>query len=63
MTGLQRFRGFRLLAWAWGLLAWWNFDAIVGHWAEWTLTNPVIMGQGFWPSDPHVRRPDLDFLH
>jgi hypothetical protein len=45
-AGLQRFRGFRLLAWAWGLLAWWNFDAIVGHWAEWTLMNPVITGQG-----------------
>ncbi len=45
-TGLQRFRGFRLLAWAWGLLAWWNLDAIVGHWAEWTLQNPVITGKG-----------------
>jgi hypothetical protein len=46
-AGLQRFRGFRLLAWAWGLLAWWNLDAIVGHWAEWTLKNPVISGEGF----------------
>jgi hypothetical protein len=45
--GLQRSRGFRLLAWAWGLLAWWNLDAVVGHWAEWTLKNPVITGTGF----------------
>jgi hypothetical protein len=46
-AGLQKFRGFRLLAWAWGLLAWWNLDAIVGHWAEWTLENPGITGKGF----------------
>jgi hypothetical protein len=46
-SGLQKFRGFRLLAWAWGLLAWWNLDALMGHWAEWTLENPVITGQGF----------------
>lgn len=46
-AGLQKFRGFRLLAWAWALLAWWNLDAIVGHWAEWTLKNPVITGKGF----------------
>ncbi len=46
-TELQKFRGFRYLAWAWGFLAWWNLDAVVGHWAEWTLKNPVILGQGF----------------
>ena len=45
-SGLHRFRGFRLLAWAWGLLALWNLDAVVGHWAEWTLENPVIFGEG-----------------
>jgi len=44
---LHKFRGFRLLVWAWGLLAWWNIDAVLGHWAEWTLSNPVIMGKGF----------------
>jgi len=44
---LQKFRGFRYLAWAWALLAWWNLDAVVGHWGEWTLENPVIIGQGF----------------
>ena len=44
---LQKFRGFRLLVWAWALLALWNFDAFVGHWADWTLENPVIMGQGW----------------
>lgn len=46
-SGLQRFRGFRFLAWAWGLLAFWNLDSIVGHWAEWTLYNPIISGEGF----------------
>ncbi len=44
---LQKFRGFRLLMWAWVLLAWWNFDSFVGHWADWTLENPVILGQGW----------------
>lgn len=45
-TELHKFRGFRLLAWAWAFLAWWNLDAVVGHWAEWNLQNPVILGQG-----------------
>jgi hypothetical protein len=44
---LQIFRGFRLLVWAWALLAFWNLDAFVGHWADWTLKNPVITGQGW----------------
>ncbi len=44
---LHRLRGFRDLVWAWALLAWWNLDAMVGHWAEWTLKNPVIIGEGF----------------
>jgi hypothetical protein len=43
---LQKFHGFRLLIWAWAFLALWNADAIVGHWAEWTLYNPVILGEG-----------------
>jgi hypothetical protein len=43
---LQRFRGFRLLMWAWGLLAFWNLDAFMGHWCEWTF-SPAILGQGF----------------
>jgi hypothetical protein len=43
---LQRFRGFRLLMWACGLLAFWNLDAFVGHWSEWSLT-PAIVGEGF----------------
>jgi hypothetical protein len=45
-AGLSSFRGFRLLIWAWGFLAFWNFDAVVGHWADWTLENPVILGEG-----------------
>jgi hypothetical protein len=43
---LQKFRGFRCLIWAWALLAIWNLDAFIGHWADWTLSNPVILGQG-----------------
>jgi hypothetical protein len=46
-ANLERFRGFQLLAWAWALLALWNLDAFVGHWADWTLENPVILGQGW----------------
>jgi len=46
-TGLQRFRGFRYLIWSCILLALWNFDAFIGHWADWTLENPIILGQGF----------------
>jgi hypothetical protein len=44
---LEKFRGFRMLVWAWAFLAWWNLDAFVGHWADWTLENPVILGQGW----------------
>ena len=33
--------------WAWALLALWNLDAFVGHWADWTLENPIILGQGW----------------
>jgi len=36
-ANLQKFRGFRLLVWAWALFALWNLDAFVGHWAAWTL--------------------------
>ncbi|MFZ5449363.1 MAG: hypothetical protein ACOZFS_12065 [Thermodesulfobacteriota bacterium] len=46
-ANLQKFRGFRLLVWAWALLVLWNLDAFVGHWADWTLENPVILGQGW----------------
>jgi hypothetical protein len=46
-AGLQQFPGFRLLVWAWALFALWNFDAFVGHWAAWTLENPIIIGQGW----------------
>jgi hypothetical protein len=33
--------------WAWALFALWNLDAFVGHWADWTLQNPLILGQGW----------------
>lgn len=42
--GLHNYRGFRFLIWACWLLVLWNLDAFVGHWSEWSLTNPVIMG-------------------
>jgi hypothetical protein len=44
---LQLFPGFRLLVWAWAFFALWNFDSFVGHWAAWTLNNPIILGQGW----------------
>ncbi len=57
-AGLQRFSGFRLLIWSWGILALWNLDAFVGNWSEWTLSNPVIVGNGFSRQlvmcDPHT---------
>jgi hypothetical protein len=46
-ANLQKFRGFRLLVWTWAILAFWNLDAFIGHWADWTLQNPIILGQGF----------------
>jgi hypothetical protein len=48
-VGLEKFRGFRYLLWAWALLALWNFDAFVGHWAAWNLTGRAILGEG-WSS-------------
>ena len=45
-ANLQKFRGFRLLVWAWAVLAFWNLDAFIGHFAAWTLTNPVLLGEG-----------------
>jgi len=53
---LQKFRGFRLLVWTWALLALWNLDAFVGHWADWTLENPIILGQGW---DRHLLMYDF----
>jgi len=44
--GLRKYRGFRCLIWACAVLAYWNADAFVGHAVEWSMTNPVIMGQG-----------------
>jgi hypothetical protein len=46
-AGLQKFRGFHYLIWCWLLLALWNLDAFIGHWADWSLRNPVILGRGF----------------
>ena len=43
---LRGMPGFRSLMWACGLLAWWNLDAIVGHAIDWSLHNPVILGEG-----------------
>jgi hypothetical protein len=37
---------FRHLMWACVFLIWWNLDAIVGHALDWTLRNPVILGEG-----------------
>lgn len=45
-SDLKELPGFRCLVWACWLLVWWNLDAVVGHALEWTLVNPVILGQG-----------------
>jgi hypothetical protein len=44
-SGLQKNPGFRQIKWACWLLVLWNLDAFAGHTLEWSLTNPVIVGQ------------------
>jgi hypothetical protein len=48
-AGLEKFRGFRYFLWAWGLLALWNLDAFMGHWAAWSPARPFVLGEG-WSS-------------
>ncbi len=43
---LQGLPGFTSLVWACGLLVWWNLDAVFGHAVDWSLHNPVILGEG-----------------
>lgn len=43
---LRGMPGFRSLVWACVFLAWWNFDAIIGHALDWSLISPIIMGYG-----------------
>ena len=43
---LRGMPGVTSLIWACGLLVWWNLDAIVGHAIDWSLHNPVILGEG-----------------
>ncbi|MFZ2088653.1 MAG: hypothetical protein WAU47_08770 [Desulfobaccales bacterium] len=38
--------GFRNLMWACIFLTWWNLDSIIGHALDWSLQNPVILGEG-----------------
>lgn len=45
-AGLENFSGFRYLLWAWVVLALWNLDAFLGHWAAWSLPEPIILGEG-----------------
>lgn len=42
--GLQKITGFRLLAWACGLLLLWNLDAFLGHLAEMYLSPQAFLG-------------------
>ncbi len=44
--GLQTARGFRCLIWACWLLALWNLEALFGHIIDWSLHNPLILGEG-----------------
>ena len=48
-AGLEKFRGFRSLAWALALLALWNLDAFMGRWAAWTSGGFLVLGEG-WSS-------------
>ena len=43
---LKQFLGFRYLFWAWLLLALWNLDAFLGRLAAWSLTGPLLSGEG-----------------
>jgi len=43
---LQKYKGFRCLMWACGILALWNLDAVVGHTLDWGHGNRVILGHG-----------------
>jgi hypothetical protein len=43
---LQDTKGFRSLIWACWLLVLWNLDALIGHTIDWSLANPIIMGEG-----------------
>jgi hypothetical protein len=45
-AGLQATHGFRCLIWACWLLALWNLDALIGHAIDWSLRNPLILGEG-----------------
>jgi hypothetical protein len=45
-AGLQTTRGFRRLIWACWLLALWNLEAVIGHTIDWSLRNPLILGEG-----------------
>jgi hypothetical protein len=44
---LRNVPGVACLVWACGLLVWWNLDAIFGHAVDWSLKNPVILGEGW----------------
>lgn len=44
--GLQETLGFRYLIWACWLLVLWNLDALIGHTIDWSLRNPLILGEG-----------------
>jgi len=46
--GLQKYKGFRCLMWACGILVLWNLDAVVGHALEWGRSNRDFVGQGFF---------------
>jgi hypothetical protein len=44
---LRSVPGVACLVWACGLLVWWNLDSIFGHAVDWSLENPVILGEGW----------------
>ncbi len=46
LSELSHNPGFRYLWWACWILVFWNLDAVAGHALEWSLANPVILGEG-----------------
>jgi len=45
--GMHKFRGFRIIMWACGILALWNLDAVVGHTLEWGIMDRLVfLGHG-----------------
>lgn len=43
---LKQYKGFRYLCYGAWFFVIWNVDAVIGHFSEWALEYPVILGTG-----------------